>query len=130
MTRILVVDDSITHSRYVVNTLSDMGYIFEFATDGEDALLKCAVNNYDLVIMDIVMPGKNGFQLCRALRSDLRYRSSPIIMLSGKGLDIDRVWGLRQGADEYLTKPCNPLVLVEAVTRLLAERQHVSASAC
>jgi|WetSurMetagenome_2_1015567.scaffolds.fasta_scaffold00042_43 twitching motility two-component system response regulator PilH len=123
MQRILIVDDSITHSRFIEDTLGDMGYILEFAADGEDALSKCSSCNYDLIIMDIVMPRKNGFQLCRELRSHFSYKNTPIIVVSSKKLDSERFWGFKQGADEYLTKPCNPLELLEAVTRLLSDRQ-------
>jgi twitching motility two-component system response regulator PilH len=123
MDRILVVDDSITHSRFIADTLGDMGYALEFAVDGDEALAKCMDCRFDLIITDVVMPRKSGFKLCRDLRAECGYKNTPIIVMSARGLDSCRTWGLMQGANEYLVKPCNPLLLLETVTRLLSERQ-------
>lgn len=117
MARILVVDDSMTASKYVERVLAAQGHSLAFATDGEEAESKLINELFDLLILDVVMPKKNGFQLCRELKSNDRYKGIPIIMLTTKSMDADKFWGIRQGADEYLTKPFRPEDLLGAVNK-------------
>lgn len=120
MARILVVDDSVTAAKSVEMILSSEGHSLFFAVSGEEALEKLKNDTFDLIILDVVMPGKNGYQVCREIKSREESKKIPVIMLTTKGLDADRFWGKRQGADEYLTKPCDPQALKGAVNKYLA----------
>jgi twitching motility two-component system response regulator PilH len=87
--------------------------------DGEEALLRLRDGLFDLIILDVVMPKKNGYQLCRELKTTPQYSNIPIIMMTTKNQDFDKFWGMRQGADEYLTKPCSEEDLLRAVNKYL-----------
>jgi twitching motility two-component system response regulator PilH len=117
MANILVVDDSITISKYIEMVLTAEGHNLTFAVDGVDAESKLKQDRFDLIITDVVMPRKNGFQLCRELKNNIQYKDIPIIMLTTKSLDVDKFWGLRQGANEYLLKPCKSDALIGAVNK-------------
>ena len=117
MANILVVDDSITISKYIEMVLSAEGHKLTFAVDGVDAESKLKQDRFDLIITDVVMPRKNGFQLCRELKNNIQYKDIPIIMLTTKSLEVDKFWGLRQGANEYLVKPCKSDALIGAVNK-------------
>ena len=116
---ILVVDDSPTEQRLVSERLQSRGYTVITASDGEEALSKAGREHPRLVILDVIMPKRNGFQVCRQLKSTAATRDIKVLILSGKDLESDRVWGLRQGADVYLTKPFTDDELFANVTRLL-----------
>ena len=128
MARILVVDDSITVAKYVETVLKAEGHSLAMAADGEEALARIKSDNFDLLILDVVMPRKNGYQVCREIKSNEQYKTIPVIMLTTKGLDHDKFWGLRQGANDYLTKPCTPEDLVCAVNKQVSDRRPRSAS--
>src|ERR1700690_3571186 len=117
MAKILVVDDSITVAKFVEMVLTAEGHSMAFALDGDEAITRIKNEKYDLLILDVVMPRKNGYQLCREIKNNEQYKSIPVIMLTTKGTESDKFWGMRQGANEYLTKPCNPEALVGAVNR-------------
>jgi DNA-binding response OmpR family regulator len=117
MANILVVEDSFTHAKFIESALTGLGHNLSFAVDGEEAVSKLAAGMFDIVIMDIVMPKKNGFELCREMRSSERYKTVTIILISSKNQAADMMWGIRQGADEYITKPFEPERLVEAVSK-------------
>jgi len=111
-TRILVVDDERAIAELVeIHLLSD-GYQVWRAESGPDALQILASIEIDLAILDIMMPGMDGLELCRQIRRD---RNIPILMLSAKSEDVDKILGLKTGADDYLTKPFNPLELMARV---------------
>jgi twitching motility two-component system response regulator PilH len=116
---ILVVDDSPTEQRLVSERLQSRGYTVITASDGEEALSKAGREHPRLVILDVIMPKRNGFQVCRQLKSTAATKDIKVLILSGKDLESDRVWGLRQGADVYLTKPFTDDELLSNVTRLL-----------
>lgn len=116
---ILVVDDSPTEQRLVSERLQSRGYTVITASDGEEALSKAGREHPRLVILDVIMPKRNGFQVCRQLKSTAATKDIKVLILSGKDLESDRVWGLRQGADVYLTKPFTDDELFSNVTRLL-----------
>lgn len=105
MAQILVVDDSPTELHYLSTLLERHGYAVTTASDGEAAINLAKETGPRLIIMDVVMPGMNGFQATRQLARDQQTASIPIIMVTTKDQETDRVWGLRQGAKEYLTKP-------------------------
>jgi twitching motility two-component system response regulator PilH len=119
---ILVVEDSMTHAKFIESALSGLGHDLAFAADGEEAASKLAVEDYDAVILDVVMPKKNGFELCREIRNSTRHKTVPIILISSKNLNADRIWGIRQGADEYITKPFEPERLIESVNRHITRK--------
>jgi twitching motility two-component system response regulator PilH len=77
------------------------------AENGEEAMRRLADDKPDLILMDVVMPGQNGFQLTRAITRDPRFADVPVIMCTSKGLETDKVWGMRQGARDYVVKPVN-----------------------
>jgi len=110
--KILVVDDSKTEQMYISDILRKNGYQVTTADDGDQAMASMLADKPDLVLLDVVMPGKNGFQLARSISRDPLYAQIPIIMCSSKGQETDRMWGLRQGAKDYITKPVNPDELI------------------
>lgn len=122
---ILVVDDEADLVDLVSYNLKKEGFLADSASDGEAALAKIKKGNYDLAILDLMLPGIQGREICRILRNDPKTASLPIIMLTAKGEEVDRVLGLETGADDYMTKPFSPRELVarvKAVLRRTAER--------
>ena len=103
--KILLVDDSKTELHYMTDLLLKRGYSVRTAENGEEALKRLAEDKPDLILMDVVMPGQNGFQLTRTITRDPRYAGLPVIMCTSKNQETDRVWGLRQGAKDYVVKP-------------------------
>jgi twitching motility two-component system response regulator PilH len=103
--KILLVDDSKTELHHLTDLLSKRGYSVRTAENGEDAMRRLGEDKPDLILMDVVMPGQNGFQLTRAITRDPRYADVPVIMCTSKGLETDKVWGMRQGARDYVVKP-------------------------
>ena len=102
---ILVVDDSPTEQKLVVSALQAKGYKVITAADGDEALLVAAKEQPRLIVLDVVMPKKNGFQVCRALKTATETKSIKVLLLTSKALESDKFWGMKQGADAYLTKP-------------------------
>ena len=119
MALILIVDDSPTEVFQMRRMLEDHGFETEGATDGAEGIRKEI--RPDLILMDIVMPGVDGFRATRTLANDPATRKIPVIMVSSKSQETDRIWGMRQGAVDYLVKPVTPAQLVEkAQAALLA----------
>ena len=113
--RVLVVDDSPTSIQFAAKTLEDAGFDVIKAKDGESAIEIAEQESPSLVLLDIILPKKNGFQVCRELKTNSSTSSLKIILLSSKKQETDRFWGQRQGADAYLTKPVDPVELVSIV---------------
>ncbi|MBI3157515.1 MAG: response regulator [Burkholderiales bacterium] len=105
MHKILVVDDSKTELYHLKDLLRRSGYSVRTAENGDEAMRRLAEETPDLILMDVVMPGANGFQLTRTITRDPRWAEVPVIMCSSKGQETDKVWGLRQGARDYVVKP-------------------------
>ena len=116
---ILVVDDSPTQLRLVTTSLQGKGYTVLTAADGEEALEKASKERPNLIVLDIILPKKNGFQVCRQLKTSPDTKDIKILMLSSKSQDSDRFWGLKQGADGYLTKPFEEEELLANIGQLL-----------
>jgi twitching motility two-component system response regulator PilH len=103
--KILLVDDSPTERHSINEILVKGGYEVVIAEDGEKGIAKAKSDKPDLVLMDVVMPGMNGFQACRAITSDESTKHIPVILCTSKNQETDKVWGMRQGAKDYVTKP-------------------------
>ncbi len=117
---ILVVEDSPTHMRFITDVLKGEGYSrIITAADGEEALIKAAEQKPHLMILDVILPGKNGFQVCRQIRTSPDTRGIRVLMLTSKDQDSDRFWGMKQGADVYMTKPCDRAELLNHVAKLM-----------
>ncbi len=123
MPRILLADDDIELCEMLKEYLSAEGFTVVTAHDGETALAKAQAGTFDLVILDVMMPRKNGFDVLRELRA---YANIPVLMLTARGEDVDSIVGLELGADDYLGKPCNPKVLMARIRAILrrAEARH------
>lgn len=122
---ILVVDDEADLVELVSYNLKKEGFFMDSASDGESALKKIKKGTYDLLILDLMLPGMQGIELCRIVRNDPKNSALPIIMLTAKGEEIDRILGLEMGADDYITKPFSPRELaarVKAVLRRFTEK--------
>ena len=117
--KILLVDDSKTELHYLSELLTKRGYTVRTAENGEDAMRRLGEEKPDLILMDVVMPGQNGFQLTRALARSPEFAQVPIILCTSKNQETDRVWGLRQGARAFITKPVNERDLLACINDLL-----------
>ena len=116
--KILVVDDSKTELHHLSELLGKRGYTVRTAENGEEAMRRLADDKPDLILMDVVMPGQNGFQLTRSITRDPRFSDVPVIMCTSKGQETDRVWGLRQGARDYVVKPVDTDDLMSKIKSL------------
>ena len=120
MAQILIVDDSPTEIHVLSSILEKLGHSIETASNGEEGVARAKELKPDLILMDVVMPGMNGFQATRQITKDDETAHIPVIIVTTKDQETDRVWGLRQGAKDYLTKPVDEATLVEKVDALLA----------
>ena len=116
---ILLVDDSRTELHVLTDLLVRQGFRVRTAENGEEALRRIAEEKPDLILMDVVMPGQNGFQLTRTITRDPRYADVPVIMCTSKNQETDKVWGMRQGAKAYITKPFTENQLIDVINSLL-----------
>jgi twitching motility two-component system response regulator PilH len=116
--KVLVVDDSPTERYFLTELLTKNGFTVSAAENAEEAVLKLKAQLPDLILMDVVMPGQNGFQLTRQLSKDPATQHIPVIMCTSKNLQTDRIWGLRQGARDYVTKPVKVDELLEKISAL------------
>ena len=123
--RILIVDDDQRHRDLVVRYLGEQGFEARAVSDAAAMDRQLARERYDLIVLDLMLPGEDGLAICRRLRADKAAQGSlpAIIMLTAKGDDVDRIVGLEMGADDYLPKPFNPRELVARVNAVLRRRQ-------
>lgn len=115
MSTVLVVEDTLSELKLIKNYLQDSGYSVIVATDAIEALDKAVQQQPDVIVTDVLMPGMSGFELCRKLKSNPATKQLPIIICSSKNQEIDRIWGMKQGAAVYVTKPFTREQLVNAV---------------
>ena len=113
--KILIVDDSKTELHHLTELLVKRGYAVRTAENGEEAMRRLADEKPDLILMDVVMPGQNGFQLTRSITRDARFSDVPVIMCTSKNQETDKVWGMRQGARDYIVKPVNAEELMSKI---------------
>jgi len=126
--KILVVDDEPDIVELLSYNLTKEGFEVSATLDGEEALAKIRKGGFDFIILDLMLPGIQGMELCRILRNDPKMKNVPIIMLTAKGEEVDRILGLEIGADDYISKPFNPRELVariRAVLRRTSEKPAV-----
>mgnify|MGYP001050124767 FL=1 len=120
MSMVLVVEDSIPQREMITELLKGNGLTVAAAMDGVEALEQIQAGEHpDLVVLDIVMPRMNGYEVCRRLKSDPITQHVPVILCSSKGEEFDRYWGMKQGADAYIAKPFQPMELLGTVKQLL-----------
>ena len=120
--KILVVDDEEDILELVRYNLSREGYRITGSLTGEDALRKVRSDKFDLIVLDLMLPGMDGLAFTKALKNDSRLRSIPIIMLTAKGEEADIVSGLELGADDYITKPFSPKILLSRIKAVLRRK--------
>ena len=116
--KVLVVDDSKTELVFLTDLLQKNGFSVKTAENADDAMRRLEEEQPDLILMDVVMPGQNGFQLTRAIARNPQYASVPIIPCTSKNQETDRVWGMRQGARDYIVKPVNAAELMAKINAL------------
>ena len=118
MALIMIVDDSPTEVHVLKTALEKHGFDTVSASDGSECISLAREVRPDLIFMDVVMPGINGYQATRTLANDPKTRTIPIVMVTSKGQETDKIWGLRQGAKDYVTKPVNESELLEKIKAL------------
>lgn len=116
----LIVDDSATERSIITGCLEGVGIKVSVALSGEEALEKIEHDYPDLIVLDVVLPGRSGFEICRELKGSDNTNNIPIILCSTKGTEMDKFWGMKQGADAYIPKPIDQEELVKKVKELIA----------
>ena len=119
MARILLIEDSPTEAAVMARMLERKGHLVLMADNAEEGIAVCRREKPDLVLMDVVLPGMNGFQATRTLTHDAETRNIPILIVSTKAQETDRVWGMRQGAKAYVVKPVRESDLLEQIDKLI-----------
>ncbi len=120
MPTVLIVDDSPTELHVLQEMLARNGFQTMIAEDGDSAIAQASAHVPDVILMDVVMPGTNGFQATREISRNPKTASIPIIMVTTKDQATDRIWGMRQGASEYLTKPISEKDLLKSINNAVA----------
>lgn len=116
--KVMVVDDSATERHVLGEILGKRGFQVVYAESGEKAVSDSKVEMPDLILMDVVMPGLNGFQATRAITQDPATKHIPVIICTTKGQETDKIWGMRQGAKDYITKPIGADELINKIAAL------------
>jgi len=117
--RALVVDDSMTLRRLMDLTLSPMGIELEFTDNGEDAVALIQGKHYDIVFLDVMLPGMDGYRVCKTIKADKRTKDTPVVMLTSMNSTFDKVRGIMAGTNVYLTKPLDRSQLIQAIGKCL-----------
>lgn len=122
MAHIFIIDDSPTDVHVLVTLLERAGHEVSSVSNAEEGIERVRADQPDLIIMDVVMPGMNGFQATRTLSRDEGTKHVPIVMITTKSMETDRVWGMRQGAKAFITKPVNEKELLACINELLPSK--------
>jgi len=125
MTHILIIDDSPTEAHVFKNMLTSNNIEVSVARNGEEGIEKAIEIKPDCILMDVVMPGKNGFQATRDLSRNPATSSIPVIIITTKDQETDKIWGMRQGARDYIVKPAEERDLIERINNVLAARSNL-----
>ena len=121
--RILVVEDEPRMASVIARGLREQSYAVDVAQDGDDGLYQCSINDYDLIVLDVLLPQHDGFEVCRELRA--RGTATPVLMLTARAAVDDRITGFEAGADDYLTKPFSFRELLARIHALLRRDSHL-----
>jgi twitching motility two-component system response regulator PilH len=113
--KVLIVDDSKTELMFLTDLLQKQGMSVRTAEGADEAFRRLSEDKPDLILMDVVMPGQNGYQLTRSITRDTRFADVPVIMCTSKNQETDKVWGMRQGARDYIVKPVNADELIAKI---------------
>jgi two-component system, chemotaxis family, response regulator PixH len=119
MATALIVEDVQTDLMIFTSYLENLGWRVIVAMSGEEALTYLSTHKPDIVFLDVVLPGRSGFEICRTIKSQSDTQKIPVVMCSTKNTDMDRFWGLKQGADLYLSKPVNRNEVIDALQKLV-----------
>lgn len=119
MTKVLLVEDSATYAKQVTQCLEKQGFLVVGVGSGEEAELRLKQQKPDLIVLDVILPGQSGFELCRKLKADPETKAIPIVICSTKNKEIDKTWGEMSGADAYLTKPIDETQLLQIVNQFI-----------
>ncbi|NEO15995.1 MULTISPECIES: response regulator [unclassified Moorena] len=122
MTTVLLVEDSLTENEILSCYLREAGLNVVSVTSSEDAQIKLQSQKPDVVIVDVILPGQSGFELCRELKTNSNTETIPVVICSTKGTDADKLWGSMLGADAYLSKPIDQQELIQTIQQLLGIR--------
>jgi two-component system, chemotaxis family, response regulator PixH len=126
MPTILVVEDTLAEAEIITGTLHQSGFATISVGSSEEAKTQIDRQKPDAIVLDIVLPGASGFELCRELKENPSTKDIPVVMCSTKSGEIDKFWGMKQGAASYLTKPINPDELVRAIKLLIQDLESTS----
>lgn len=118
MTTILLVEDSLTETQVLTRYLSQAGMKVVSVSNGEEAQLKLQSQTPDLVILDVILPGQSGFEICRELKTNPNTQKIPVLICSTKDTEADKLWGSMLGADGYIPKPVNQQQLMQTIRQL------------
>lgn len=118
MTTVLLVEDSLTETEVITRYLRQAGLTVISVTSGEEAHLKLQSQKPDLVILDVILPGQSGFELCRELKTNSNTQGIPVVICSTKGTEADKLWGSMLGADAYIPKPIDQKHLMQTIQQL------------
>ncbi|MEB3357054.1 MAG: response regulator [Synechococcales bacterium] len=124
MSTILLVEDSLTEANIMARCLQEAGLRVVTVYSGEDAQAHLACRVPDLILLDVILPGQSGFELCRSLKADPRTGCIPVVLCSTKGTNADQIWGQMLGADAYLSKPVDRQILVQTIQKLISSKSH------
>lgn len=119
MPKVMIVDDSFSEIQLMESVLKGAGFQVVALSDPADTESRVASEQPDVLLLDVVMPKRNGYEVLRSLRRGDQTKAVPVVMVTSKNLETDRAWGLRQGASEYVTKPFTPDQLLGAVRRVV-----------
>lgn len=121
MTTVLLIEDSVTESEILTRYLLQAGHIVISAKSSEEAQDRLTLQKPDLIVLDVILPGQSGFELCRELKANQDTKTIPIVMCSTKNTDVDRMWGNMLGADAYLPKPINEQEFLQTIRHMVAK---------
>lgn len=119
MTTVLVIEDTLTDAEIITGTLRKAGFTAIAVTSSEDAKVKIGQQKPDAIVLDVVLPGISGFELCRELKENPTTASIPVVLCTTKNTEMDKFWGMKQGASSFVSKPINAEELVKAVRSVM-----------